>query len=137
MTPEKNNALCSKYPAIFPKDFWIECDDGWYDLLDTLCACIQNEVKKNIGACPPDDIEQHQVVVLQVKSKFAGLRFYVESCSETISGMIRHAESMSYRICEQCGNRGHRRQAGRGWIFTSCDPCWLIIQSKLTSACTT
>jgi hypothetical protein len=33
--------------------------------------------------------------------------------------MIAMAESMSYRICEECGDRGKMR--GGGWVRTLCD----------------
>ena len=107
--------------------------DGWYDLIDALCIVIQNHVDNQLrrqahdlkaGRISAEDIvpeEDVQVVAAQVKEKFGGLRFYVNGCDETVRGMIGMAESMSFRICESCGNPG--KPAGHGWISTLCDPC--------------
>ena len=60
-----------------------------------------------------------QVIVSQVKEKFGGLRFYIDYGDDTIYGMIRMAESMSYRTCEVCGNPGEPNS--EGWISTRCE----------------
>jgi hypothetical protein len=62
-----------------------------------------------------------QLVALQVKEKFSGLRFYAQGGDETTSAMITLAESLSYRICEECGVMNDT--VGRnqdGWIQTTC-----------------
>jgi hypothetical protein len=60
-----------------------------------------------------------QVVVEQVKEKFGSLRFYYQGGDDEISGMVRMAESMSNRTCEECGAPGKSREGG--WIRTLCD----------------
>ncbi len=60
-----------------------------------------------------------QVVAVQVKEKFGTLRFYYEGGDEYVSGIVAMAESMSGRICEECGAEG--KQRGGGWIQTLCD----------------
>lgn len=59
-----------------------------------------------------------QVVAEQVKEKFGGLRFYYRGGDEYIRGLVSFAESMSYRVCEDCGKPG--TVGGRGWIRTLC-----------------
>jgi hypothetical protein len=59
------------------------------------------------------------ITASQVKEKFGGLRFYTNGFTDTIDGMIRMAESMSYRTCEVCGSPG--RSNNYGWISTLCD----------------
>ena len=59
------------------------------------------------------------IIATQVKEKFGGLRFYTNGYTDKVSGMIRMAESMSYRTCEVCGNPG--RSNTHGWISTLCD----------------
>ena len=59
------------------------------------------------------------ITASQVKEKFGGLRFYTNGYTDEIGGMIRMAESMSYRTCEVCGNPG--RSNHHGWISTLCD----------------
>ena len=123
MTPELEKKLVEKYPKIFSVStldsrmpfpmFGIECGDGWYDLLDTLCGAIQHHLKYNAA----DGVEQ--VVVEQIKEKFGTLRFYERGGDAVTSAYISLAEQMSSRICEECGNRGILR--GGGWIRSQCD----------------
>lgn len=47
-----------------------ECDDGWYDLIHNLCKSISERYE--LDGKPVD------IVILQVKEKFATLRFYYE-----------------------------------------------------------
>jgi hypothetical protein len=136
MTPEKESQLIAKYPKIFGGsliDGGLACGDGWYDLLDVLCFQIQQSVDNAVssqawrlknGKASQEEVvpeEELQVVAAQVKEKFGGLRFYVDNGNDRIYGLISMAESMSYRICEDCGNPG--KSGGRGWIRTLCDPC--------------
>jgi len=123
MSPELDKQLCEKYPLIFaqrngsPQEtamcWGLECGDGWHDLIDLLCANIQNHIK--YGRDVP------QVVAMQVKEKFGTLRFYAHGGDEYISGLITMAESMSSRICELCGNKG--KIIDDGWITTRCNTC--------------
>jgi hypothetical protein len=60
MSPEKDILLRQRYPKIFkasehndePHEMWgFECHDGWFELIDTLCAKIQSHIdwrSKNI-----------------------------------------------------------------------------------------
>jgi hypothetical protein len=60
-----------------------------------------------------------QVVAVQVKEKFGGLRFYYDGGDEYIHGLVAMAESMSYVTCEVCGSPG--RVYTDGWHATLCD----------------
>lgn len=112
----------------------LDCGDGWFDLIDTLCANIQRHVDWLVAeqkrrftyddSFTEDDMkpeEDLQVVAAQVKEKFGGLRFYFEGGDDEVSGMVQMAESMSYHVCEDCGNKGILRKGG--WYRTMCDPC--------------
>ena len=62
----------------------------------------------------------------QVKEKFGGLRYYIitsEGCTNTdrMYAIIDTIESLSFRICEDCGRPGEERE--NGWIRTLCDEC--------------
>lgn len=131
MTPEKDKQLCEKYPELFrdrndkgsrePIAWGIECDDGWYDLISVLCNCIQNEMNNFTTNKPQDEVEALAIKVTQIKEKFGGLRFYTTGGNDRVHGMITMAESMSYKICEVCGQPGNTRNTG--WIKVMCDPC--------------
>jgi len=57
--------------------------------------------------------------ICQVKEKFGGLRFYINSAPDEVRALIREAENKSYEICEVCGEPGEMRHGG--WIVTLCD----------------
>lgn len=125
MNTELDKQLCEKYPKIFanrrglPTEtlmcFGFEHGDGWYQILDSLCGQIQNHLD---WINRKEEIVK-QVVAVQVKEKFGGLRFYYEGGDDTIRGMVRMAESWAAVTCEQCGNPGQMRTGG--WIRTLCD----------------
>jgi hypothetical protein len=79
--------------------------DGWYEmtknLIDELLALGWD---KRIN---------------QVKEKFGGLRFYIETYPEGGIDVIRKYEDLSYKTCEKCGKEGVLRKGG--WILTLCD----------------
>jgi hypothetical protein len=88
---------------------------GWYPIIERLSSSIQQHIEfvnKNEEVCP-------QVVVMQVKEKFGGLRFYYEGGDEYIHGLVSMAESWADVACETCGGIGKRR--GGGWVRTLCD----------------
>jgi len=86
MRKELDEKLCAKYPKIFANRngdkrktlmcWGFSCGDGWYWLLDRLCSNLQWDTDKNNR-----DEKYPQIVAMQVKEKFGGLRFYVESAT--------------------------------------------------------
>jgi len=97
--------------------FGFEHDDGWYELIDTLCCAIQRYADYNIS------VHKH-IVVDQIKEKFGGLRFYYTGGDDYITGLVSFAETMSYHICEKCGtNQNAKMTRRRGWMKTLCETC--------------
>lgn len=119
MSPEKDEALCKKYPTLFKDRFedpsktcmcWgFSCGDGWYDLIDKLCTKLMKVA--------PD------TVALQVKEKLGTLSFYVSNTNKEGMDAIDEACLESSRTCERCGEPGKVRTAHRFWIKTLCDEC--------------
>jgi len=120
MNTKLTKKLLDKYPKIFPKDFGFEHKDGWYWLIDQLCAYLQFEIKYN---------NMSQVKAVQVKEKFSGLRFYYDQVeneqliNERATGAIRLAEHMSTTICEHCGAFGAEQHEINCWMTTICARC--------------
>jgi hypothetical protein len=119
MTPELEEKLYAKYPKILVENagFYgrgcpLGIGDGWYYLLDTLCRHLQWLTDKK---------DMPQVTATQIKEKFGGLRFYIGGASDIQHELISFTESLSYHICEQCGNPGEKRMGG--WIKVLCDVC--------------
>jgi len=102
--------------------FGFECGDGWFKLIDELCAKLQAIA----------DITGYQTVASQIKEKFGGLRFYVYIDSTGAKGeniwmniiydIISEAEHRSNQICEVCGDYGENT-APNGWYRTLCEKC--------------
>jgi hypothetical protein len=69
-----------------------------------------------------DDLGQLQWngVVLQVKEKFGGLRFYVDQHRPEIDSRIDQAEMESEQTCQVCGEPGTQSEI-RYWISTLCE----------------
>lgn len=103
MKKELNELLHQRYPLIFSNSPGVACGDGWFDLLDALCQSVQSQT---------DDYNAPQVVVTQAKEKLGQLRFYTRDASAEQRGMVRLAEAMSSRICDQCGRPGALLVAG-------------------------
>jgi hypothetical protein len=125
----------------------IECGNGWYNIIDTLCGLLTSEyrqaksrydylVETGVGGIlygtktvTQEAIDEAKVkldeetmrvpVASQVKEKFGGLRFYVQAATDKHYQYITFAESMSYRTCESCGAPG--KTYTDGWHTTLCD----------------
>jgi len=131
MTEEEDKVLCEKYPKIFKNRngsiqetcmaWGFECGSGWFDIIDILCHEIQNHVDWKSKDLSEEEKESLQVVADQVKEKFGTLRFYYSGGDDVIEGMVSMAESISHRICEECGCPGDPRKGS--WIKTLCDKC--------------
>jgi hypothetical protein len=143
MREELDKQLCEKYPLLFRDRnapmtetcmcWGFDCGDGWYTIINNLCANIQSHINWSHKSHEWDlkwnaeHPEQQrsvceivpQVVVDQVKEKFGTLRFYYSGGDDAIHGMVRMAESMSAVMCEQCG--APAKTQGPGWIRTLCD----------------
>ena len=122
MSPDLEKKLFEKHPNIFKELKYIECGDGWYNIIDVLCSNIQHHIKyKNIGLSEEDEIESLQFTAEQIKEKFGGLRFYGYNSDDEISAMISIAESLSVRTCEYCGDKATIQT--KGWVKNLCDKC--------------
>jgi len=83
-----------------------ECSNGWFPLIKELIV--------DLIALGWDK------KICQVKEKFGGLRFYINSGSDEMHDRISKAENDSYEICERTGKPGQLRQ-DIGWHTTLCD----------------
>jgi hypothetical protein len=114
---EKYDAFAKQMEERFPKMFaesygGFAVGEGWWPIIESLCASIQGHIDWKKGECP-------QVTVAQIKEKFGGLRFYYDGGDEQVYGMVRMAENWAAHACETCGAPGKSRNGG--WIKTLCD----------------
>ena len=99
------NGYYSDRPPIDSSNYF-ECGEGWYPLIQELIKDII-ELGWDKQIC-------------QVKEKFGGLRFYINSGSTEVFNRICEAEKESYQICEMCGSAGKLRK-DIGWLRTLCE----------------
>lgn len=96
------------FAKIHPYNFGV--GDGWRELVEQLCY----------------DLKDFPIEVVQVKEKFGGLRFYIDTKSDEIydkaTKIIHEAEAKSFVICENCGMHGNLRNK-HGWLTTLCSTC--------------
>lgn len=124
MREELEDKLFDKYPDIFADRHlpmtqtcmcWgIDCGDGWYDLIDRLCAKIQKIIDD-------DPALKGVYKAVQVKEKWGGLRFYMNYHHDEAEKYIGEAEEESEKTCEVCGKSGTLND--EGWISCLCDKC--------------
>lgn len=124
---KKGNTLgeqqASGYIGDLYSAFGCECDNGWYELIRSLCKEIV-DIYTETGLQPDIHIEQ-------IKEKFGTLRFYVSftnkddkyrTIHDAIYEVIDKYEDKSSAVCEHCGKSGTLR-TDRPWIQTLCDEC--------------
>jgi len=66
--------------------------------------------------------EQNNFYAMQIKEKFAGLRFYTSFVNDEINEAIDKAERKSHTTCEKCGAEGKLRNDS--WLVILCDNCY-------------
>ena len=107
MSPDLDRLLCERYPAIFADRHLptsktamgrgFACEDGWFDLIDGLCAKLQ---------AAADAGEIRQPVANQVKQKFGELRFYVFPNEPLVRSLTDAPREQSAVTCQICGAPG-------------------------------
>lgn len=104
--------LRRNYPKLFssPDLQEIRCYSGWSDLLDALCRTLQNHMD--------DYPDTRELVIVQIKEKWGGLRVYVNGGDAFSKGAIALAGEVSLTICEVCGQPGSL--VGESWVSVRC-----------------
>ena len=100
------------------------CENGWFDLIYDLCNKIQKVLDKESS----EFVEGFYPI--QIKEKYAELRFYITYGNDEIFTLIENAVLKSKSICENCGKAGSIRGQLPGWIYTRCDRCWKKLKNK-------
>lgn len=123
MRKDLQDKLYADFPELFCKldSFWIP--DGWHDLIYNLSAEINNI--RNSLFIVDNYVEYH---VIQIKSKFGGLRYYMSNSTKEMNDLISIAEGKSYDLCGACGNhRGPRKPNESVWKeYNLCETCRIV-----------
>lgn len=107
--------LYEGYPKMFEHCFEVSVPPGWESVVFCLTDYLQYTTDNN---------NEPQVVVNQVKEKYGGLRYYVDSASDEQYGAINFACRLAYGICEKCGSmQDVTTKATKSWVRTLCTSC--------------
>ena len=87
--------LKRKFPALLDNIQRIDCGNGWYLLVETLCCAIQDHCTR-LGK---------KGMIRQIKEKLGSLRVYVDIQDEAIEAYKEIAERLSQLTCEECGSQ--------------------------------
>lgn len=134
MNEKLEEYLCKKYPKILverklsPMESCmgrgIECGDGYFLLIDSLCHSIQQYIDSHNNYLQEGEVIIPQVIFTQVKEKFGNLRVYHDGGDPHCQGLIDGAECMSCRTCENCGTFSDDvGRVTKGWIQGLCTEC--------------
>jgi hypothetical protein len=93
--------------------FGFEVGQGWYKIIEDLSIKLEAEILKQ----PLEDRKRMRAV--QVKEKFASMRFYMHGSTDEMYRLIDEAEKLSEVTCEECGESGTYRDLS--WKKTLCD----------------
>ncbi len=95
----------------------IECGPGWLPLLDRALTEIGDEATDMQG-------EKHNgFAILQIKEKFGTLVIHLVGGSARIERIVGEAETLSQKVCEECGAFGCMHAFDKTWYWTLCGAC--------------
>jgi len=96
--------LRKKFPALLANLAYIECGDGWFDIIHDLFVELNSYKYLHIR---------------QVKEKFGDLRVYTNTIDDELLAIINKAEIKCSKTCEVCGKPGKLRS--NNWLRTLCE----------------
>lgn len=111
--------IINTFPLLYKdsRDYGIGVSKGWKDIIYELSVILERLCIEYVIQNP----EAPKPRIAQIKSKFGGLRFYMDGATKEMHEAIGDAERKSYSTCEICGAAGDRSDGG--WIMTLCDDC--------------
>jgi len=103
--------LMNKHHDLLHKCGYLEIREGWHPIVDNLCSELTRLIEQG----------HPRIYAVQVKSKFGGLRLYIEGDPSTTQvHAINDAERISKHTCETCGEPG-KQIVEKGWVYTACE----------------
>jgi hypothetical protein len=112
--------LYRKHARLLPNSIPIQCDNGWYHIIDVLLDTIKFHIQHNNPKL--------KFRVDTIKEKFGALRFYynVDVGDSRIEGMVSAMEQLSAKVCEQCGSPEGKIENLTSWRKCLCPSCLKI-----------
>ncbi len=94
---------------------YFACGEGWFQLIWNMLEEIEQHYKQN-------NADINTLIIIDIKEKYGGLRFYVSNVIHDTHDIILKYESKSETICDICGEQG-RLHEKNGWIRVLCSKC--------------
>jgi hypothetical protein len=135
MTDEKVSILVEKYSSLGVKktnlvkyykapdreEDFIDCGDGWFQLIDTALDLI----KTHVDFFVKDEKLKKEFKVEKIKNKLGLLRMNLSMYKDDyMHGVLTTISAMSRKVCETCGstnNVGYK--PGSSWLTPICEDC--------------
>lgn len=111
MNAENTRILREKYPQLYPAGFEFRCGDGWFNLVDTMSAEIQQDLLEG-------GIVNQTFQIEELKEKLGHLRVYWP-LTDAQKLAVEKAVLASKTTCDVCGSSGTFQTDG-GWYRVRC-----------------
>ena len=125
----RNRFLAKRYPWLLPYSvwsgklrddydysyLWAEPEKGWNRV-------IFYPMMEEIRVAAKEDGIIDRLRTADYKSKYGGLRFYIEGGNDKIHNIIHRYETLTENICEICGEPDVGSTSG--WITPICKKCY-------------
>ena len=105
----------------------IECEDGWYNIIDSLCQQIVKPYREKFNKAKNEKEYEKAIynsnvipTIVQIKEKWGSLRIYAINTTKEQEILIDFAENFSLKICEFCGTSEDVVSYKKGWHKTLC-----------------
>lgn len=117
MTEENKKYLRTTYSKFITKNCPIDCEDGWFTIIDSLFKTIQYYSINN----PKYGSKLKSLSIAGIKEKF-GILSFQRTYVEEFDGLFNFATFLSEAMCETCGSTDNVTQT-KGWVVTKCEKC--------------
>jgi len=108
-----------QYPQLFETCFEVWLPQGWVPVIEKQLPVLE-AIRVRTGL---------PVQIAQIKEKFGGLRFYMESLDNSIyvevHDIIDEMEKETEKTCETCGSKEKVSLDAKpgSWVRTKCEKC--------------
>jgi len=94
MNEDLQKKLYSDFPDLYKSLDHFDIPDAWFDLVYDLSVKIR-KLRNEL-------FNYNDYFIVQVKSEFGELRYYMSTCTEEMNNLIATAEDQSNFICHSC-----------------------------------
>ena len=127
----RNRRLIKKYPWLLPRNCWTDQVPDDYDYSYTAWGSSEGWDKafgkmfmEELGEAIAEAGLKDRYRILQMKSKYGGIRLYDNGATDEIHRIINKYSYISENICECCGRPDVPMVNDYGWWTPECYHCY-------------